>query len=218
MPDNSCGPGRAGGRSGTTAGTAPRPEGRSRARRWRTGAGMTGSGGRGFCASQRRAASTRATLLPPLGMSLSVVSGMSDRMSAVADPGVRRGRRWPAWTERTRVSCENAKPALPWLGTASLASTRALVTPCHAACGRGRSGAMRIPPFDRGRGVYLSVPVRLEHHWITKLSGTGLVLLDLQGGKSASSPPSLPGPLRPVRRHMDPGKPRAEKSSACGGS
>jgi hypothetical protein len=59
---------------------------------------------------------------------------------------------------------------------------------------------MRVPPFDRGRGVYLSVPVRLEHHWITKLPGTGLVLLlvplDLQGGKSASSPPSLPGPLR----------------------
>lgn len=56
-------------------------------------------------------------------------------------------------------------------------------------------------PFDRGRRIYLSVPLGLwEHHWITRLSGSGLalllVLLDLQGGKSASSPPSLPGPLR----------------------
>ncbi len=56
-------------------------------------------------------------------------------------------------------------------------------------------------PFDRGRGIYLSVPTGLwEHHWITRLSGTGLalllVLLDLQGGKTASNPPSLPGPLR----------------------
>lgn len=56
-------------------------------------------------------------------------------------------------------------------------------------------------PFDRGRGVYISVSVGLwEHHWITKLSGTGLalllVLLDLQGGKRPSHPPSLPGPLR----------------------
>lgn len=55
--------------------------------------------------------------------------------------------------------------------------------------------------FDRGRGVYISVPVGLwEHQWIIKLSGTGLalllVLLDLQGGKKASNPPALPGPLR----------------------
>jgi hypothetical protein len=55
--------------------------------------------------------------------------------------------------------------------------------------------------FDRGRRVYLSVPIGLwEHHWITKLSGTGLalllVLLDLEGGKNPSNPPSLPGPLR----------------------
>jgi hypothetical protein len=81
MPGNSCGPGRARGHSGTTAGTAPRPEGGSRARRRRTGAGRTGSGGRGTCASQRCAASARATLLPPLGMSPSVMSGASDRMS-----------------------------------------------------------------------------------------------------------------------------------------
>ena len=56
-------------------------------------------------------------------------------------------------------------------------------------------------PFDRGRGIYLSVPTGLwEHHWITRLSGTGLalllVLLDLQGGRAASNPLSLPGPLR----------------------
>lgn len=56
-------------------------------------------------------------------------------------------------------------------------------------------------PFARGRRIYLRVPLGLwEHHWITKLSGSGLalllVLLDLQGGASASSPPSLPGPLR----------------------
>jgi hypothetical protein len=55
--------------------------------------------------------------------------------------------------------------------------------------------------FDRGRGIYLSVPLGLwEHHWLTRLSGSGLalllVLLDLQGGFSASNPPSLPGPLR----------------------
>jgi hypothetical protein len=55
--------------------------------------------------------------------------------------------------------------------------------------------------FDRGRRIYLGVPLGLwEHHWIIKLSATGLalllVLLDLQGGKSASNPPSLPGPLR----------------------
>lgn len=56
-------------------------------------------------------------------------------------------------------------------------------------------------PFNRGRGVYIAVPVGLwEHLWITRLSGTGLalllVLLDLQGGKKQSNPPSLPGPLR----------------------
>jgi hypothetical protein len=56
-------------------------------------------------------------------------------------------------------------------------------------------------PFDRGRGIYLSVPLGLwEHHWITRLSGSGLalllVILDLQGGRNASNPPSLPGPLR----------------------
>ncbi len=55
--------------------------------------------------------------------------------------------------------------------------------------------------FDRGRGVYIGVPVGLwKHHWITRLSGTGLalllVLLDLQGGRKPSHPPSLPGPLR----------------------
>jgi hypothetical protein len=87
MPGNSSGRDRGRGRSGTAAGTAPRPEGCSRARRRRTGAGMTGSGGRGICASQRRAAPTRAALLPPLGMLLSVMSGVSDRMS-------RRGRSW----------------------------------------------------------------------------------------------------------------------------
>jgi hypothetical protein len=81
MPGNSCGPGRARGHKGTTAGTAPRPEGCSRARRRRTGAGRTGSGGRGTCASQRRAASTRATPLPPLRMSLSVMSGVPARLS-----------------------------------------------------------------------------------------------------------------------------------------
>lgn len=56
--------------------------------------------------------------------------------------------------------------------------------------------------FTRGRGIYLSVPLGLwEHYWILRLSGTSLalllVLLDLQGGKSATSPPSLPAPLRP---------------------
>jgi hypothetical protein len=113
MPGNWCGPGRAGGHSGTTAGTAPRPEGCSRARRRRTGAGMTGSGGRAFCASQRCAASTRATPLPPLGMSLSVMSGVSDRMSAEAGPGVRRGRGRPAQTERTRVPADPKTQASP---------------------------------------------------------------------------------------------------------
>jgi hypothetical protein len=66
---------------------------------------------------------------------------------------------------------------------------------------RLRSALGDDTPFDRGRGVYLSVPVGLwEHHWITRLSGAGLalllVLLDLQGGKNSASPPSLPGPLR----------------------
>jgi hypothetical protein len=52
-------------------------------------------------------------------------------------------------------------------------------------------------PFARGRRIYLRVPLGLwEHHWITKLSGSGLALLDLQGGRSVSNPPSLPGPLR----------------------
>jgi len=46
------------------------------------------------------------------------MSGMSDRMSAVADPGVRRGRRWPARAERTRVSCETQN--LPCRGWAQL--------------------------------------------------------------------------------------------------
>jgi hypothetical protein len=64
-----------------------------------------------------------------------------------------------------------------------------------------RSALADGTPFDRGRGIYLSVPVGLwEHHWITRLSGTGLalllILLDLQGGKAASNPPALPGPLR----------------------
>jgi hypothetical protein len=73
---------------------------------------------------------------------------------------------------------------------------------------RGSPPAVRLlsalgdgQPFDRDRGIYLSVPMGLwEHHWITRLSGTGLalllVLLDLQGGRAASNPPSLPGPLR----------------------
>jgi len=183
MPGNSCGPGRAGGRSGTTAGTAPRPEGCSRVRRRRTGAGMTGSGGRGFCASQRRAASTRATLLPPLCMSMSVMSGMSDRMSAVADPGVRRGRRWPARAERTRVSLRNAKPALPWLGTASLASTRCndRLRPSGVMCGdhrcriaapesrkpaAARLPRRRLPPAPRGGGEPAALrDPRLSHCW-----------------------------------------------------
>jgi hypothetical protein len=56
-------------------------------------------------------------------------------------------------------------------------------------------------PFVRGAGIYLSVPLGLwKYHWIVKLSGTGLalllVLLDLQGGSSSWSPPSLPGPRR----------------------
>jgi len=149
MPGNSCGPGRAGGRSGTTAGTAPRPEGCSRARRRRTGAGMTGSGGRGCCASQRCAASTRATLLPPLCTSLSVMSGVSDRMSAVADPGVPCGRRWPARSERTPVSCENAsKPfrawaKLRWLRRAR--SSRRVTRPAGAESRSGRSVASGDP-------------------------------------------------------------------------
>lgn len=57
--------------------------------------------------------------------------------------------------------------------------------------------------FERGRGIYVGVPLGLwQHGWINKLSGSSLALLvallDLQGGKrfSASSPPSLPGPLR----------------------
>jgi hypothetical protein len=99
MPGNWRGPGRAQGRSGTTAGTAPRPDGCSRAGRRRTSVGRTGSGGRGICASQRRTAPMRATLLPPLGMSLSVMSGGSDRMSGCGRfGGGRCGRRWPPRT------------------------------------------------------------------------------------------------------------------------
>jgi hypothetical protein len=56
-------------------------------------------------------------------------------------------------------------------------------------------------PFARGLGVYLGVPKGLwEHHWINRLSATGLalllVLLDLQGGHKQSDPPSLPGAER----------------------
>jgi hypothetical protein len=56
-------------------------------------------------------------------------------------------------------------------------------------------------PFARGTGVYLGVPLGLwEHHWINRLSGTGLalllVLLDLQGGHRETDPPSLPGAQR----------------------
>ena len=48
-------------------------------------------------------------------------------------------RRWPPRTVRTRASCENAtKPPAP--GTASRDfAAREPVTPCHAACGCGRS-------------------------------------------------------------------------------
>jgi hypothetical protein len=55
--------------------------------------------------------------------------------------------------------------------------------------------------FARGRGQYLRVPLGLwEHKWIVLLSGRELalllVLLDLQGGRDQSDPPSLPGELR----------------------
>ncbi len=119
MPGNSCGPGRAGGRSGTTAGTAPRPEGCSRARRRRTGAGRTGSGGRGICASQRRAAPTRATLLPPLGMSLSVVSGVSVACPVVADSGCPLWPPMPTADSSGTGFLRKRERARPWPGSAS---------------------------------------------------------------------------------------------------
>jgi hypothetical protein len=55
--------------------------------------------------------------------------------------------------------------------------------------------------FARGRGQYLRVPLGIwEHKWIVLLSGRELalllVLLDLQGGRDKSNPPSLPGELR----------------------
>jgi len=122
-----------------------RRPGCSRARRRRTGACRTGSGGGGTCASQRRAASTRATLLPPLGMSPSVMSGASDRRSGC-------GRFWgaPLWppmaprTVRTRVSRET-QPSPPRQAQPSRGFVaRALVTPCHAAYGCGRSGVTHV--------------------------------------------------------------------------
>jgi hypothetical protein len=75
----------------------------------------------------------------------------------------RGGRSWcPSWS-RT-ASADGTDPAFPrtrkrkqalrdWAGLRRL--RRALVTPCHAPCGCGRSGAMRVPPFDCGRGVHL---------------------------------------------------------------
>lgn len=89
--------------------------------------------------------------------------------------------------------------ALRWLAEhqyVSLSSHRGVPPTVQLRSALGDGGK-----FDRGRGVYVSVPVGLwEHHWITQLSGTGLtlllVLLDLQGGRKESSPPSLPGPLR----------------------
>jgi hypothetical protein len=55
--------------------------------------------------------------------------------------------------------------------------------------------------FDRGRGIYVRVPIGLwQSFWITQLTGSGLalllVLLDLQSGRKASAPPALPGPMR----------------------
>jgi hypothetical protein len=55
--------------------------------------------------------------------------------------------------------------------------------------------------FDRGRGIYVRVPIGLwQNFWITQLSGSGLalllVLLDLQSGRKATAPPALPGPMR----------------------
>jgi hypothetical protein len=125
MPGNSCGPGRVRGRSGTTAGTAARPEGCSRAGRRRTGAGKTGSGGRGTCASQRHAASRRATLLPPLGMSPSVMSGASDRISGCGRFWVPVGAadghcgRFGRGFLRKRNQASRARRRLAWLRRAS---------------------------------------------------------------------------------------------------
>jgi hypothetical protein len=179
MPGNSHARGRAGGRKGTTAGTAPRPEGCSRARRRRTGAGRTGSGGREICASQCRAAPTKATLLPPLSMSLSVMSGASDRTSrcdrfwmpvVAADGQLRLGPDTGFLRKRDR--------ALPWPGSASVGfaararhavsrglrvrrgcpgprRTAAASGPCtrHAGIGQGRDWRQRLrrtrPPRRR---------------------------------------------------------------------
>jgi hypothetical protein len=110
-----------------------------------------------------------------------------------------------AWAETLNLGdpdglgARRVSDALQWLAQnqfVSLVSRRGSppTVTLRSALGDGQ-------PFDRGRRIYLSVPLGLwEHHWITRLSGSGLalllVLLDLQGGKSASSPPSLPGPLR----------------------
>jgi hypothetical protein len=115
------------------SGVCPRPEGCSRARRRRTGAGRTGSGGGGTCASQRRVASRRATLLPPLGMSPSVMSSASGRM-----PGCGRfwmPNLWPpmaAADSLDTVSCETRRsPPAPGAASRGFAAARAPVTPCH---------------------------------------------------------------------------------------
>jgi hypothetical protein len=110
-----------------------------------------------------------------------------------------------AWAETLNLDdpdglgARRVSDALHWLAEKhfiSLASRRG--SPPTVTL-RSALGDERV--FDRGRRIYLSVPLGLwEHHWIIKLSGSGLalllVLLDLQGGRSASSPPSLPGPLR----------------------
>jgi hypothetical protein len=73
---------------------------------------------------------------------------------------------------------------------------------------RGRPPVVRLlsvlgdgQPFDRGRKVYVRVPIGLwRNFWINRLSGTGLalllVLLDLQSAIDRQTPPALPGAMR----------------------
>jgi hypothetical protein len=184
MPGNSCGPGRARGRNGTTTGTAPRPEGCSRARRRRTGACRTGRGGRGTCACQRRAASTRATLLPPLGMAPSVMPARPIACPVVADSGC------PLWPPMATADSSDTgflrnatKPPAPGAASRGFAA-RALVTPCHVAHGCGRSGVThvrrgraRIPqpaagqPWNPGCAVTLDKPAAEEYAIARPISG-----------------------------------------------
>jgi hypothetical protein len=78
----------------------------------------------------------------------------------------------------------------------------------HLDSQRGRPPVVRLlsavgdgTRFDRGRRIYVRVPIGLwQNFWITQLSGSGLalllVLLDLQSGRKASTPPALPGQMR----------------------